>query len=68
MDTTVGDNWYSVNLNLSYPGRIALNPSFKSEKYIIVHSKKETIDPPKKFFLLRWFQKKHTILEVDVVE
>lgn len=34
----------------------------------MTYSKKETIDPPKKFFLCRWFQKKQTILEVKIVE
>lgn len=27
-----------------------------------------TIDPPKKFFLCRWFQKKHTVVEVNVIQ
>ena len=30
--------------------------------------KKETVNPPKKFFLFRWFQKKHKIIQVDVIE
>ena len=34
----------------------------------MVNKKKETINPPKKFFLFRWFQRKHTILEVNMVE
>lgn len=28
---------------------------------------RETINPPKKFFVLRWFQKKQTIVQADVV-
>ena len=47
---------------------IAVKPEFKSEKHIIVSTKKETVNPPKKFFLLRWFQKKHLVVHVDVVE
>ena len=34
----------------------------------MVDYKKETINPPKKCWLLRLFQKKHTILEVNVIE
>ena len=30
--------------------------------------RKETIDPPKKNWLLRLFQKKHRVAEVEVVE
>jgi hypothetical protein len=68
LDTLIGDKWYSLRLGLKYPSMIAVEPEFKSEKHIIVSTKKETVDPPKKFFLLRWFQKKHIILHVDVVE
>lgn len=68
MDTLIGDKWYSMRLGLKYPSTIAVKPDFKSEKHIIVSSKKETVNPPKKFFLLRWFQKKMTVVHVDVVE
>lgn len=37
-------------------------------KYIIVGYRKEIIDPPKKCFIARWFQKKHKVVEVNVVE
>lgn len=68
MDTLLGDEWYSLRLGLKYPSMIAVKPYFKSEKHIIVSSKKETVNPPKKFFLFRWFQKRHVVLHIDVVE
>ena len=68
IDTIIGDDWYNLQLGLKYPSTIAVKPYFKSEKYIIVSSKKETVNPPKKFFLFRWFQKKHRVLHIDVVE
>lgn len=68
IDTIIGDQWYNLNLKLKYPNTIYINPSFISEKYIIVHDKKETIEPPKKFFLFRWFQKKQTVLQVNIIE
>ena len=68
IDTLLGDAWYTLQLGLHYPSMIAVKPEFKSEKHIIVSTKKETVNPPKKFFLLRWFQKKHLIVHVDVVE
>lgn len=68
IDTLLGDEWYSIKLGLIYPSTIAIQPEFKSVKHIVVSSKKETVAPPKKFFLLRWFQKKHYVLNVDVVE
>ena len=68
IDTVMGDNWYTLNLGLKYPSMIVVKPEFKSEKHIIVSSKKETVNPPKKFFLFRWFQKKMTVVHIDVVE
>ena len=68
MDTLLGDEWYSLRLGLKYPSTIAVKPYFKSEKHIIVSSKKETVNPPKKFWLFRLFQKKHLVLHIDVVE
>ena len=68
VDTIIGDNWYQLKLGLKYPNTIITSPKFISDKYIIVSSKKETIDPPKKCWLLRLFQKKHTVLKVDIVE
>lgn len=66
VDTIVSDKWYNLKLELKYPNLIYAEPTFNSEKYIIVTKKKETINPPKKFFLFRWFQKKHYVLEVIV--
>jgi hypothetical protein len=68
MDTLMGDKWYSLRLGLKYPSVIVVQPEFKSEKHIVVSTKKETVNPPKKFFLFRWFQKKQTLIHVDVVE
>jgi hypothetical protein len=68
IDTLIGDAWYNLQLGLKYPSMIAIKPYFKSEKHIIVSSKKETVNPPKKFFLLRWFQRKHVVLHIDIVE
>lgn len=34
---------------------------------LLWHTKRETIDPPKKFFLFRWFQKKHDVTYVDII-
>ena len=68
IDTIIGDKWYSIRLGLKYPNLITTNPTFISEKYIIVNKKKETINPPKKFFLFRWFQKKHLVMEVHIKE
>lgn len=68
LDTIKGDGWYNIHLNMEYPNKISITPTFKSETYIITSIKKETIYPPKKCFIGRWFQKKHKVLEVDIIE
>ena len=68
IDTLIGDKWYNIRLGLKYPNLITTNPTFVSEKYIIVNKKKETINPPNKFFLFRWFQRKHWVMEVHIKE
>ena len=68
LDTIIGDKWYNIRLRLKYPNLIYTEPTFTSEKYIIVNKKKETVNPPKKFFLFRWFQRKHWVMEVHIKE
>lgn len=68
VDTLLSDKWYSVRMHLKYPDTVVLSPSFRSERSIIVSTKKETVNPPKKWWILRLFQKKHKVLQVDVVE
>lgn len=68
IDTTIGDKWYTLKLGLEYPNKVITEPKFTSERSVVGHLKKETIKPPKKFFLCRWFQRKHKVMLVDVVE
>lgn len=68
IDTLLGDRWYQMKLGLRYPSTIITEPKFTSEKYVIMNYKRETIDPPRKCFIARWFQKKHKVVEVEVVE
>ena len=68
VDTILSDEWYSIRIGLKYPSTVTVNPMFRSIKHIVVSSRRETVNPPKKFFLFRWFQKKHTILNIDIIE
>lgn len=67
LDTTIINKQYSLNLQLQYPNIIVVNPKFENELTAFFQYKKETIKPRKKFFLARWFQRKHIITEVTVV-
>lgn len=68
IDTVIGDEWYNLDLKLRYPSTIVATPTFNSEKYVIIHTKKEYVKPPSKWFFIRWFQKKHNVTTVDIVE
>lgn len=68
IDTVIGDEWYNMQLKLEYPSTIVASPTFNSEKYVVIHSKKEYIKKPSKWFFIRWFQKKRQVVEVTVSE
>ena len=68
VDTVAGDEWVKTNIEICYPNQIVLTPEVKSEKVIIAHLKKETVNPPKKCWLARLFQKKHKVIVVEIEE
>ena len=68
VDTVLGDKWYSIKLGLKYPSTVIATPKFVSEKYIIVNKTREYNKPPSKIFFIRWFQRKHDVLKIDVKE
>ena len=68
IDTLLSDGWYSVRVALRYPSSVMVRPEFRSVKNVAVSTRRETVNPPKRFFLLRWFQKRHTVVNVDIVE
>lgn len=66
LDTTLYEPCYTLQLNVSSPNIIRIDSlEIENEHYVIFHSKKETIKP-KKCWPLRWFQRKHTIVEATV--
>lgn len=68
IDTIIGDKWYNININLKYPGSITIKPEFYNELFLIIDYKKETLRPPKKFFLFRWFQRRHKVIRAEIVK
>lgn len=68
MDTLIGDKWVNTELHMEYPNTIVVQPTVTSEKSVILYMEKETVDPPKKCWFLRLFQKKHTVLKAVVKE
>ena len=68
LDTLIGDDWSQVAIRAEYPNFLDVDYSFKNETLVVMHNSRVTVDPPKKCWLARLFQKKQTIVEIDVVQ
>lgn len=68
VDTTLADDWSKLHLQLEFPNTVVADYSFKNESLVTTYLKKETIKPPHKCAFVRWFQKKHKVIHVEVHE
>ena len=68
VDTTLNDNWSKLHLQLEYPNTVLAEYSFKNESLVTTYIKKETVNPPHKCAFIRWFQKKHKVIHVEINE
>ena len=68
IDTTIGDRYISNRLMLEYPSRVELSTLVRSEKDVLITQERETVQPPKKCWLGRLFQRKHDVIKVHVKE
>lgn len=68
LDTLIANEWAKLKLHLQYPNEIDADYSFKNETIIVSSTKVETVDPPHKCWFIRLFQKKHKVVEVEVIQ
>jgi hypothetical protein len=68
LDSLLGDEWYKIKLQIEYPNKIGVQANYKSDLSVFAYSSKEIIGTPKKCFIGRWFQKKHKVIRVDVID
>lgn len=68
LDTCIGDKWYQNCLHMAYPNEISSQIDINIDLNCFIHTKRETINPPKKTWLGRLFQRKHTVINVTVKE
>ena len=68
LDTLIQDKWSSLKLQAQYPNLLNVDYSFNNSTMILTHTSRVTVDPPKKCWIARLFQKKHTIVEIDVIQ
>lgn len=68
VDTIFGDEYITNNLKLDYPNRVELTTTIYSKKDVFITQERETINPPKKCWIGRLFQKKHDVVKVHIKE
>ena len=68
IDTTLSDDWSKLHLQLEFPNKVVTEYSFKNESLVTTYLKKETIKPPHKCIFVRWFQKRHKMIYVEINE
>lgn len=68
IDTTYGDEWYNMCLRLDYPTTIIAIPTFNSKQSVFIYTKEEYVGGKSKCFIINWFKKKYTSVEVLVEE
>lgn len=67
-DTTLDlSNEHITNIIKLSPTLVSSKVSLEDELIGSFDYKRETVKPPHKFFLFRWFQKRHTIVEADIM-
>ena len=68
LDTTITDGWVSTHLKIDVPNKITHSVSVRNQTDLFVATKRETVNPPRKFFLFRLFQRKHLVVTVVAKE
>lgn len=68
LDTTLGDKWYTNRIHLAYPNEISSEINVNTDQSVFLYTTRETIDPPRKTWLGRLFQRKHDVYNVTVKE
>lgn len=67
LDTIITDAHRTVKVHMEYPNVLGLDIAIPSEKTLIWHAYKY-IPRPSKIFFIRWFQRRKTRVEVEIVE
>lgn len=67
LDTVIGDAWFNTHININ-DTLMNVDSKFTSKLSVFTSTKRETVNPPSKIFFIRWFQRKHNVITIDVVE
>lgn len=67
LDTIIKDQWHTLAVILE-PDKLSIQAKYTSDLNVFAKSSKEIIGTPKKCAIGRWFQKKHKVIRVEVVD
>ena len=67
LDTTIKDQWHTLAIQLE-PNQLNIQAKYTSDLNVFAKSSKEIIGTPKKCAIGRWFQKKHKVIRVEVID
>lgn len=68
IDTTIGDYWYTMRLQMEYPATVVTEPTFNSEQFVYIYNRKEYVGGKSKCFFINWFKKTYTVTDVKIEE
>ena len=63
-----GQYQVTLKVNVKSPNRLIIAPEFKSERHIIIYTKKEYKNKRSKIFFIRWFQNKINVAYITLEE
>lgn len=67
IDTVISDNWYSLAISLD-KNKLNIETKYRSDLCVFAKNSREILGTPKKCAVGRWFQKKHNVIRVEVID
>lgn len=67
IDTVISDYWHTLAISLS-KDKLNIEAKYKSDLCVFAKNSKEILGTPKKCAVGRWFQKKHNVIRVEVID
>lgn len=67
IDTVISDDWYSLAISLN-KNKLNIETKYKSDLCVFAKNSREILGTPKKCAVGRWFQRKHNVIRVEVID
>lgn len=67
IDTVISDDWHSLAISLD-KNKLNIETKYRSDLCVFAKNSREILGTPKKCAVGRWFQKKHDVIRVEVID